>query len=262
MFHYRVTIAYKGTHYRGWQAQSKLPSAELAPTIQGTIHGALRRISKYQDCAIQGCSRTDAGVHARGQIGKISIPKEVEADTLLQGLNSVLPGDIRIVECARCEQSFNPKLGATSKEYHYYFSTDPVADPVLGDVVAHLIGSFDLDRMQEAAGLFVGKHDFMNFYRRSSQAATTTREIYACQICQSSSGPGSGPGAGQVHYLRIVGNGSLKQMIRYLAGAIFDAGRGRVTASQIQDYLRHEHSEKLSAAVKAKGLHLISIAGL
>src|SRR5690606_34826970 len=157
--------------------------------VQGTIHQALRKIVKYQACAISGCSRTDAGVHAKGQIGKISIPKEIPARLLQRGLNTALPGDIRILECSVCTPEFIPKVGATSREYHYYFSTGLVASPVMAELIAHIPGPLDLPRMREAARLFVGEHDFTNFYRRSSGAATTTRTLFACELQSANFAP-------------------------------------------------------------------------
>ena len=151
MFHYRATISYKGTNYRGWQAQSRSQEEGDAPTVQGTIHQVLRKISNYQECAVAGTSRTDAGVHARGQLGKFSIPGEVPADKLLQGMNSLLPSDIRVLSCEPCGADFNPKTCALSKEYHYFFSSAAVANPVLCEVVAHIPGPLDWEQMAAAA---------------------------------------------------------------------------------------------------------------
>jgi tRNA pseudouridine38-40 synthase len=256
LFHYRVTISYKGTNYRGWQAQSKgEPDPEQA-TVQGTIHQVLRRISKYQDCTISGTSRTDAGVHARGQVGKVSIPIQVDPDKLLQGMNSLLPSDIRILECSVCDADFNPKLAPTTKEYRYYFSSAPVADPVLGDLVAHVPGPLDLERMAEAAALFVGQHDFYNFYRRNSMTATTVRTLDRCELTEAD----LSPLGEQVHCLRICGEGFLKQMVRYIAGTLFEVGRGGVSLEQVSEYLAEHHEDKLCPKAKAHGLHLMLVA--
>lgn len=255
MFHYRVTISYKGTQYRGWQSQSKSGAEGEGPTVQGTIHQVLRKISKYEECGVAGTSRTDAGVHARGQLGKLSLPNEIAAGKLMQGMNSLLPSDIRILSCEACEPGFNPKTCAVSKEYHYYFSSEQVADPVLGDIVAHVAGPLDWERMEEAAALFVGQHDFYNFYRRNSDTSTTVRRVLACELSKASLSP---LGA-QIGVLKIRGPGFLKQMVRYMAGTIFDVGRGRVGVDQLSEYLREHRDEKLSVKAKAHGLHLILV---
>jgi tRNA pseudouridine38-40 synthase len=257
VFHYRLLISYKGTNYRGWQAQSKDDHDEGQPTVQGTIHQVLKRISKYQECTITGTSRTDAGVHARGQIGKASIPVEIQADKLLQGMNSLLPADIRILECETCAEEFNPKTEPTTKEYHYYFSTASVANPVIGDVVAHVSGPLDMDLMAEAAQLFVGEHDFYNFYRRNSLTATTVRTVLSCEIKNAQ----LSPMGEKVFYLRVTGTGFLKQMVRYIAGTLFEVARGNISLSRVADYLREHHDEKLCPKAAAHGLHLVMVQG-
>lgn len=258
MFHYRLKIAYKGTGYRGWQAQSKhghdgdrSPEGFL-PTVQGTIYQVLQRISKYQDCTISGTSRTDAGVHARGQVGKVSIPVDVHPDKLLLGMNSLLPADIRVLACESCAADFNPKTQPSVKRYHYYFTNEPVPSPLLGDVVAHIPFELDRERMAQAARLFVGTHDFYNFYCRSSLAATTTRTVLCCEIFEAEM-------LGErVWYMEIRGDGFLKQMVRYIAGTLFAVGKGSVELGQVAAYLETHHEEKLWPKAKAHGLHLMA----
>lgn len=255
MFHYRVKISYKGTHYRGWQAQSKLEAESGPASVQGTIHQVLRKICNYQECKIAGTSRTDAGVHASGQLGKVSLPSAVAADKLMQGMNSLLPADIRILSCQPCEEGFNPKTCATHKEYRYYFSSAEVANPVLCDLVAHVPGPLDWERMQEAAKLFVGEHDFYNFYRHNSAAATTVRRVLSCQLYESK----LEPFAESIGVIEVRGEGFLKQMVRYIAGALFAVGRGSVTLPLLQSYLEHHKEEKLCPKAKAHGLHLVLV---
>lgn len=255
MFHYRVTIAYKGTNYRGWQAQSSDVENEALPTVQGTIRRCLRKIARYQECTISGTSRTDAGVHAQGQVGKISLPVEIQASTLLRGLNSMLPSSIRIAQCARCDGAFNAKTFAASKEYHYYFSSAPVANPLLSDVVAQVPGPLNLELIAEASSLFVGTHDFYNFCRRPEHAANTIRHVSCCELVASS------PAVlvSDVQTLRVIGDGFLKQMIRYMASALLEVGRGNLSSDKIADALEQHRTEKLCAKAPPQGLHLIKV---
>jgi len=254
VFHYQVRISYKGTNYRGWQAQAKELDPEQ-PTVQGTILQVLRRIAKYQDAVVSGTSRTDAGVHAAQQLAKISIPRELAADKLLLGLNSLLPADIRVVACQPCAAEYNPKTQKSTKVYHYYFDTEPVGNPLLADVVAHVPGPLDVETMQQAAQLFVGQHDFYSFYLRSSLAATTVRTVTCCQLKTASLAPLSPP----CLYLDIAGQGFLKHMVRYIAGSLFAAGRGEVSIDQIRHHLQTRQDEKLAFKAKAHGLHLAHI---
>ena len=226
--------------------------------MQGTILRALRKIARYQDCTISGTSRTDAGVHAQGQIGKVSLPTDLAPETLLQGLNSMLPGSIRVLECERCPQSFNPKAGSSSKEYHYYFSKEPVANPLVSDVVAHVPGPLNLASLEAATQAFMGEHDFYGFCRRSSNAATTVRTIHEFELVR----PVPGVLTSDIYALRVVGNGFLKQMIRYMVSALFEVARGNIDLETIAEHLRSHADEKLAPKAPAHGLHLVNISGL
>jgi len=257
-FHYQVKIAYKGTSYHGWQAQTRDPDNESLPTVQGIILRLLRRIARYPEpgrCTISGTSRTDAGVHACGQRAKISIPVDLDPHTLQRGLNSLLPASIRILECERCDASFHAKAGGTCKEYHYYFSCAEVPNPILGDVVAQIPGPLTISLMREAAALFVGEHDFYNYTRRSTKASTFIRTVLCCEVLALS------PNAlfSETAYLRVVGTGFLKQMIRYMASTLFAVGRGELCAQDVAESLCAHRDEKLCAKASACGLHLVSI---
>jgi tRNA pseudouridine38-40 synthase len=138
MHYYRVTIAYKGTHYCGWQAQSTDTLHEERPTVEGTILNALKRITNYQPCTISAASRTDGGVHAQGQTAKITILDEISPESLLSGLNSLLPVDIRILKCGPSTKDYQPNRSSVSKEYHYYFAASPVDNVATSDIALHL----------------------------------------------------------------------------------------------------------------------------
>jgi len=137
MYHHRLVISYKSSNYYGWQDTG---TSEQKPSIEATIHQVLKKICKYKSCAIAAASRTDAGVHAQGQVLKVSIALAIESDKLLLGMNALLPHDIRILQCEPCATKFNPNKDSKNKEYHYYFCTDTVYNPVLNDIIAHIHG--------------------------------------------------------------------------------------------------------------------------
>lgn len=261
IYHHRLVISYKGTSYFGWQ---DLGANEQKPTVQASVHQVLKKICKYQDCTISAASRTDAGVHAQGQVVKITIPVEVESEKLLLGMNSLLPDDIRIVQCEPCAAEFNSNKDSTSKEYHYYFCTDPIFNPVLNEIVAHIPSDtdafaaepLDIELMQRACQLFVGEHDFYSFARRDTNISSTVRTVLDCEILQAE------PSifGNEIYYLRIVGNGFLKQMVRYIAGALFSLGRNQISTSEIREALANHKEDKISTKAKSRGLHLINIA--
>ncbi len=260
MYHHRLVITYKGTSYFGWQ---DLGTGEQKPTVQSSIHQILKKICKYQSCTISAASRTDAGVHAQGQVVKITIAIAIESGKLLLGMNSLLPDDIRILQCEPCAAEFNSNKDSKSKEYHYYFCTDPIYNPVLNDIVAHIPSNskasatepLDIELMQRACKLFIGEHDFYSFASRDASISSTFRTIFSCEILQAQ----PLTFGNKIYYLKIVGNGYLKQMVRYISGALFALGRNQLSLSDISEALVNHKEEKISSRAKSRGLHLIQI---
>jgi tRNA pseudouridine38-40 synthase len=262
MYHHRLVISYKGTSYFGWQ---DLGTSEQKPTVQASIHQVLKKICKYQRCTISAASRTDAGVHAQGQVVKITIAIAIESGKLLLGMNSLLPNDIRIMQCEPCAAEFNSNKDSKSKEYHYYFCTDPIYNPVLYDIVAHIPSNskatatateqLDIELMQRACKLFVGEHDFYSFARRDANIGSTVRTIFSCEILRAQ----PSTFGNEIYYLKIVGNGFLKQMVRYIAGALFALGRNQLGLNGLSEALVNHKEEKISSRAKSRGLHLIQI---
>ncbi|MCD6212355.1 MAG: tRNA pseudouridine(38-40) synthase TruA, partial [Sulfurovum sp.] len=264
MYHHRLIISYKGTSYFGWQdlGTSQQKPGKHKPTIEASIHQVLKKICNYQSCTISAASRTDAGVHAQGQVLKITITLEIKSEKLLLGMNSLLPDDIRILQCTPCSAEFNPNKDSKSKEYHYYFCTDSIYNPILNDTVAHIpshskastTGSLDIERMQQACKLFIGEHDFYSFAKRDTTMSSTFRTILSCEIVQAQSTFGN-----KVYTIKIVGKGFLRYMVRYIAAALFALGRRQLSLNDISEALVSHKEEKLSSRAKSRGLHLIEI---
>jgi len=260
VYHHRLIISYKGTNYFGWQ---DLGASEQKPTVEASIYQVLKKICKYQSCTISVASRTDAGVHAQGQVLKITIALAIQSDKLLLGMNSLLPHDIRILECHPCSAEFNANKDSKSKEYHYYFSTDSIHNPIVYDIVDHIpfnnsdsnIGSLDIELMQRACKLFIGEHDFYSFAKRDTNMNSTLRTVLSCEILLSQ----SSLLGNKIYYLKIRGTGFLRHMVRYIAGALFSLGQNQLSLSDISEALENHKEEKISSKAKARGLHLIEI---
>lgn len=253
MYYHRLIVSYKGIHYYGWQ---DIGEGKQKPTIQASIDQVLQKICKSKNCTIATASRTDAGVHAQGQVIKITIPLVITSEKLLLDMNSLLPNDIRILDCALSTKAFNPNKDSKSKEYHYYFSTDTIHNPIYNEGIAHIPTiALDIARMREACMLFVGEHDFYNFAKRDSTMHSTFRTIESCEIVQVP----SVVFGNKVYCLIIVGEGFLRYMVRYIAGTLFALGRVELSLSDISDALIHHKEEKLSVKSKSRGLHLIKV---
>ena len=256
MYHHQLIISYKGTSYFGWQDTG---TSEQKPTIEATTYQVLKKICKYQDCTISTASRTDAGVHAQGQVLKVSIPLSIDSEKLLLGMNSLLPDDIRILQCKPCPSEFSPNKDSKSKEYHYYFCTETIHNPVLNDIVAHIPSNtkdpLDIALMQEACKLFIGEHDFYSFAKRDTTMPSTVRTVVSCEILQTQ----PSPFGNEVYTIKILGKGFLRYMVRYIAGALFALGRKQISLSDISEALEEHKEEKLSSRAKSRGLHLIEV---
>ena len=178
-------------------------------------------------------------------------------------MNSLLPDDIRILQCEPCAAEFNPNTDSKSKEYHYYFCTDPVYNPVLNDFVAHIssdsktstTGALDIALMRRACEVFIGGHDFYNFARRDANIGSTFRTVISCEILQAQ----PSTFGNNIYYLKLVGNGFLRHMIRYIAGALFALGKSQLSLSDISEALVDHKEEKISPRAKSHGLHLMKI---
>ena len=203
MYHHRLTISYKGTNYFGWQDTG---TSEDKPTIEASIHQVLKKICKYQESSIHASSRTDAGVHAQGQVLKVSIAINITSEKLLLGMNSLLSNDIRVLHCTSCAEAFNTNKDSKSKAYHYLFCTDSIHNPVLNDTVAHIPSStsdpLDIALMKEGCKLFAGKHDFYSFAKRDTTLPLTVRTVLSCEIVQAHSHLGN-----EVYIIKIIGTG-------------------------------------------------------
>jgi tRNA pseudouridine38-40 synthase len=250
--HYKLEIEYKGSRYLGWQVQPE--GAGL--TIQGELNRALKIISKSDEVRSMGAGRTDAGVHALGQVAKIGIPLVIPPEKLVKALNGNLPDDIRVLSAAISDADFFPTVHAKSKEYHYRFSCQRTSTALQGELIANYPYELDLEKMREACRVFIGEHDFTNFYCEGTEVASNIREIFECEILEISQEGWMLP----PHYLfRIVGSGFLKQMVRLLVGAVWNVGRGKITVSELAASLTSTRVPRLGVVAPPEGLYMVRV---
>jgi len=256
---YKLTIAYDGTEFKGWQKQ--LPPDETAPapapgedvartelrTAQGVLERAIREAVR-EPVVVTGASRTDSGVHAWGQCASflstpdpdkgVGWPADRGMDTLVRAINGKLPRDILVRSAQVVPDEFDPISGAIEKEYTYTFATG--YDRPLWDrrYAFHTWHDLDAQRMSDAAKHLVGEHDFASFAQINHGRKTTVRRIFACSVeeigaADSPESPAQFPGDTRRIRVRVSGSGFLYNMVRILAGTLMEAGRGKVDPEQI-----------------------------
>src|SRR5215469_10574987 len=183
MRYIKLTIAYDGTDFHGWQMQSG------KPTIQGEIVAVLRRLTQ-ENIAIHGAGRTDAGVHALGQVASFRTQTALSTGELQRALNALLPPTIRIVGAEETGPDFSARWSARGKTYRYRLYRGKVVPPTLWRYVLHYPFPLDEDKMRDAAARFVGRHDFLSFAASTGsedddQERSSIREIYSTELVRS-----------------------------------------------------------------------------
>jgi tRNA pseudouridine38-40 synthase len=251
--HYRLTIQYKGTQYLGWQVQPE----GAGKTVQGELNRALAEVSKSTKLQTMGSGRTDAGVHALGQIVKASIELAIDPLKLIPALNVKLPDDIRVVEASVSAPDFMPTVHAKSKEYHYRFTCQRMFTAFQNELIVNYPFELHLEKMREACQLLIGEHDFTNFYCEGTEVSSNIRTIFECEILKIEQ---AGWGMLPEHFVfRIVGNGFLKQMVRLLMGAIWNVGRGKISLQDLQAALSAHKCPRLGPVAPPHGLYMVRV---
>lgn len=238
----RLTIAYDGTDYCGWQKQ------DGAPSVQETVEDAIRKLTG-EPAEVIGASRTDSGVHALGQTAVFDTESPVPADRFVPALNSFLPDDIRITESEEVPESFHPRFDAHKKRYEYRIFIGNVCPPMRFRYVHHLREVPDVTAMQEAASYIVGTHDFTSFCAAGAQVKTKVRTVTSIQVEK----------AGDEIVIAVEGDGFLYNMIRIIAGTLVNAGLGRTKPAEIPDIITGMDRSLAGPTLPAKGLCLCKI---
>jgi tRNA pseudouridine38-40 synthase len=220
---YKVTLAYDGTDFVGWQRQA------TGASVQGLLEDALYPFEN-QRIVMTGAGRTDAGVHALGQVAAFSLERPRDPAVLVRALNARLPPTVRVLDGAEVPSSFHPRFDAASKSYRYRIFTGPVLGPFEYRYAWHLPGPLDIEAMSEAASLLVGRHDFASFQSAGSDVESTVRELFESRVERKSNG---------ARYLlyHVRGDGFLRHMVRAIVGSLVEVGKGRRRASWIGEAL-------------------------
>jgi len=246
---FRITVAYDGTDFEGWQTQAREGTGGGARTVQGTIEDALARLSTGGRVAVAGAGRTDAGVHATGQVASFDLPREMSPGELARALNGLLPFDVRVVDAARAAEGFHARKSACSKLYRYVLDTGPVQLPTRRRLAAHVPCALDPGRVAEAAALFLGRQDFASLASAGGSARTTLRTVSRSEPRWDE--------ATLVYDAEA--DGFLRKRVRSMVGALVEAGRGAVTVEELRGALAARDRRAWPAPAEARGLTLVAV---
>jgi tRNA pseudouridine38-40 synthase len=264
---WKLTVAYDGTDFQGWQVQPGLP------TIQGELQAALGRVTGESPLP-QGSGRTDAGVHALAQVASFPLRAPIPAGNLQRALNRTLPPSIRILEATTVPSTFHARHSAVAKTYEYRIFREAICPPLLARYVYACPWQLDLDKLQACARSFEGEHDFQSFAAndpdlsvRNGAADELADDASALRIpsgstirtIHSSVWEAQQDEAGAMLVYRVRGNGFLHHMVRNLVGTMLDVGRGHLVLEEIPGILAARNRSAAGPTAPALGLFLHSV---
>lgn len=253
---YRLVVAYLGTAFHGWQRQPGLR------TVQGALDQALATLSGDPDAQVVGASRTDAGVHAEGQVVALDYQGRLGARELLRAFNGLTPDDLTVRTVDEVPQQFHPRFDSLGKRYRYLLLAGRPCPPTLRGRVWWLRKGqpLDLDAMREAAAHLIGEHDFAAFRASDCEARTTLRRIDRVELTPLDPYlEARDDERGALLALDVYGNAFLKNMVRIIAGTLVEVGQGRRTPQSVAEALASGDRTRTGTTAPAEGLTLVRV---
>lgn len=238
----KVFIAYNGAAYHGFQRQGN------ALSVQEVVERTIGRLLKIPPPVIYGCSRTDAGVHARRFCFNVKIDSTIPCEGFIKGMNTLLPSDIAVLSCEDASNDFHARYCTKSKEYVYLINTKPTRDVFLQNLAFHYPYPLDISKMNEAAKLFLGEHDFGGFCRAVGKTTvkTTVRTIYELNVSKNDG----------ICEIKIRGNGFLYNMVRIITGTLIYISEGKRTLDDVRRAIETGERTFAGATLPPEGLYL------
>jgi tRNA pseudouridine38-40 synthase len=269
---FKITLAYDGTDFVGWQRQAS------GVSVQGLLENALRELDG-RDVPVAGAGRTDAGVHALGQVAGFSLDRALAADAVTRALNARLPDSVRVLAAEETIDTFHPRFGARAKSYRYRIWNGSVGSPFERRYAWHIHEPLDVEAMDAAARIVEGSHDFAAFQASGSATTTTVREIFSSKLSttedtedaedKSRLHAGSNPRGpsvlrgeefpGRLVTFQISGNGFLRHMVRTIVGTLVEVGRGRQRPEWMAEVIGSGDRAIAGPTAPPEGLFLVGV---
>ncbi len=246
---YRLTIQYDGTDFHGWQAQG---AGER--TVQGELARALSLIDG-RAVVVNGAGRTDAGVHAEGQVASVALRREWEPDRLRAAINGNTGRDLRVVEARVASEDFHARFSAKGKTYRYRVFNEQFISPFHVRYAHHEPRALDAERMRECARLFVGRHDWTAFSSAQAESENRARRVTRLEVSERY----DEAGRGRVVEITASAEGFLRYMVRSIAGTLLAAGRGELGEEEIARAIETGDRDLVGPTAPARGLTLVEV---
>jgi tRNA pseudouridine38-40 synthase len=248
----KLTIGYDGTRFVGWQRQAS------GDSIQELLERALASL-EGEPVTVHGAGRTDAGVHAFGQVATVSISGSHPVEVYARAVNAQLPPDVRVLGVEEAAADFHARFSATRKTYRYLVRNAPVASPFEQTFVWHVAEPLQVSRMQQAASILCGMHDFNAFRSAGTELKTTTRTLFRSEVRQDSASLHDAAVSGPLIAYEVEGDGFLRYMVRAIVGTLVEVGRGWREVDSVERLLQGGTRGQAGATAPPHGLYLVRV---
>ena len=245
---FKLTIQYDGTDFHGWQIQDGLR------TVQGELTAALSLLEGC-DVVVHGSGRTDAGVHAEGQVANVQLQREITPQKLRAAINGNVQSDVRVLNVEVVDDSFHARYSAREKTYLYRIVNGPVLSPFWRNFAYHDARTLNLELMRDCAKVFLGEHDWTAFSAAQSDAESRVRRVTNLEVTECS----DSRAASRVIEIRASADGFLRYMVRSIAGTLLAAGRGELDRALVERAIAEGDRSLAGATAPACGLTLVSV---
>jgi tRNA pseudouridine38-40 synthase len=242
---FKLTVAYEGTDFIGWQRQA------TGTSIQGLLEDALSELDG-RPVAVTGAGRTDAGVHARGQVATAALDRDIDPAAVVRAVNNRLPQTVRILDASLAPEGFHARFDARLKTYRYRIWNADVMSPFERSFAWHVPMRLDMAAMNDAAGMLCGTHDFAAFQGTGSDTQTTVRTVLRSSVERE-------PGGAPLLVYDAAGEGFLRHMVRNVVGTLVEIGRGRFSPGWIGEVLASRDRTAAGPTAPAHGLFLMGV---